>query len=62
MNRAPTVRRSFREILWRRFQEESMAIQKVGVVGCGLMGSGIAQTCCGGGVYDGGAGSESGGC
>ena len=22
-----------------------MAIQKVGVVGCGLMGSGIAQTC-----------------
>jgi 3-hydroxybutyryl-CoA dehydrogenase len=25
--------------------EESMAIQKVGVVGCGLMGSGIAQVC-----------------
>src|SRR5579872_1614220 len=29
----------------REFQEENMAIQKVGVVGCGLMGSGIAQTC-----------------
>jgi 3-hydroxybutyryl-CoA dehydrogenase len=26
------------------FHEESMAIQKVGVVGCGLMGAGIAQT------------------
>src|SRR5579863_2343096 len=24
---------------------KSMAIQKVGVVGCGLMGSGIAQVC-----------------
>jgi 3-hydroxybutyryl-CoA dehydrogenase len=29
----------------REFQEENMAIQKVGVVGCGLMGSGIAQVC-----------------
>src|SRR5438270_14035678 len=27
----------------RGLSEESMAIQKVGVVGCGLMGSGIAQ-------------------
>jgi 3-hydroxybutyryl-CoA dehydrogenase len=27
----------------RHFQEEKMAIRKVGVVGCGLMGSGIAQ-------------------
>src|SRR5260370_35842909 len=29
----------------RDFQEEKMAIQKVGVAGCGLMGSGIAQVC-----------------
>src|SRR2546430_6057262 len=29
----------------RGLSEESMAIQKVGVVGCGLMGSGIAQVC-----------------
>src|SRR5260370_11757076 len=27
----------------RHFQEEKMTIRKVGVVGCGLMGSGIAQ-------------------
>src|SRR2546429_4030188 len=27
----------------RHFQEEKMAIRKVGVVGCGLMGSGIAE-------------------
>ena len=28
-----------------------MAIQKVGVVGCGLMGSGIAQVCAAAGVH-----------
>src|SRR5262249_47802477 len=30
--------------------EERMAIQKVGVVGCGLMGSGIAQVCAASGL------------
>src|SRR5436189_5020680 len=46
--RLPTVRRgsysaasiSANPLAWRR---EAMAIRKVGVVGCGLMGSGIAQ-------------------
>ena len=28
-----------------------MAIKKVGVVGCGLMGGGIAQTCAQSGMY-----------
>src|SRR5712691_1544861 len=46
MCRAPTVRKmacSSCRRGRRHFQEEKMAIRKVGVVGCGLMGSGIAQ-------------------
>src|SRR5258708_9019429 len=46
MCRAPTVRKmacSSCRRGRRHFQEEKMAIQRVGVVGCGLMGSGIAQ-------------------
>src|SRR5712691_1217764 len=46
MCRAPTVRKmacSSCRCGRRHFQEEKMAIRRVGVVGCGLMGSGIAQ-------------------
>jgi 3-hydroxybutyryl-CoA dehydrogenase len=32
------------------FKEECMAIEKVGVVGCGLMGAGIAQVCAAAGL------------